>query len=1086
MKKRILLNILSIVSLITFALIPLLVFPQVTIESSNLAVLQLPNRAEIVNTYNKLPMIFEVNQGQVDKQIRFLSRGNGYTIFLAPNETILALRKPVDPEDHGGMSLVPVYTSKKQSMAIEQAILHMKLVGSNSSAEIVGMDELPGKVNYFIGKDSTKWRADIPTYARVKYHNVYPGVDLVYYGNQRNVEYDFIVAPGVDPDLIGIELEGVEKLEIDAQGDLILYISNEQIRMRKPLIHQEIEGCRKEIAGGYVIKDEHKVGFRVAAFDATRPLIIDPVLSYSTYLGGTGFDQGLGITVDTSGNFYLTGFTTSNNFPITGGAFQTGYGGADDAFVTKINASGSALVYSTYIGGSSPDWGFDIIVDSSGNAYVTGQTSSTNFPTTTGAFQTTYGGGTKDAFVAKLNPTGSSLIYSTYLGGSNNDVWFEIDIAVDNVGNAYVTGGTISPDFPTTAGAYQTINKGNMDVYVTKLNTTGSGLVYSTCLGGFNSSESGRGIVVDEDGNAYITGSVGQGSGTPDFPTTIGAYQPVIAGGDDAFVVKLNPTGSDLVYSTHLGSNGLDYGRSIAIDINGNAYITGWTNSLSFPTTSGAFQITYSGNYDVFVTKLNTSGAALIYSTYLGSTGDENGDSIVVDAFDNAYITGLTTSTDFPTANPFQASSGGGTCIDFTDPFGEVHYRPCHDAFVTKLNTMGSGLIFSSYLGGGGDDQGLDIALSSANDIFVVGITEAFDFPTLLPLQPALGGSADAFVIKISENQPPITDAGGPYIVNEGNSTLVTASGSDPNGVILTYNWDLDNNGSFETPGQSVVFSAAGVDGPNNYTIAVQVTNSDGLTATDQASVNVLNVAPTVGSITAPVDPVQVNSAINTNANFTDSGTLDTHTAIWDWGNTSTSSGMVSETNGSGTVTGTHTYTTPGVYTVKVTVTDGDNDSDQSIFQFVVVYDPKNGFVTGGGWINSPSGAYTANPSLYGKANFGFVSKYEHGATVPTGQTEFQFKVADFNFHSASYDWLVVAGPHAKFKGSGTINGAGDFGFILTATDGQMNGGEGVDKFRIKIWEKATNVIIYDNQLGYTDDAGASDAIEGGSISIHK
>jgi hypothetical protein len=333
-------------------------------------------------------------------------------------------------------------------------------------------------------------------------------------------------------------------------------------------------------------------------------------------------------------------------------------------------------------------------------------------------------------------------------------------------------------------------------------------------------------------------------------------------------------------------------------------------------------------------------------------------------------------------------------------------------------------------------------------------------------------------------NLPPVADAGGPYVVDEGSSVTVTASGSDPENDPLTYTWDLDYDGGFETPDPPPVsFSATGLDGPSTHTIAVQITDSGGLSASDEATVEVINVAPTVGLIAAPVAPVQVGTVINASATFTDPGTPDTHTAVFDWGDISTSVGTVDQIGG--TASGTHTYTSAGVYTVTLTVTDDDGDAGVSLFEFVVVFDPSAGFVTGGGWIDSPVGAYTENPSVIGKANFGFVSKYQNGANAPTGQTQFKFKAGDLKFHSTVYDWLVVAGPHAKFKGSGTINGQGAYDFKLTGTDGQADGGGGVDKFRIKIWDSATSDVVYDNQLNDDDDADATDEIKGGSITIH-
>jgi len=334
-------------------------------------------------------------------------------------------------------------------------------------------------------------------------------------------------------------------------------------------------------------------------------------------------------------------------------------------------------------------------------------------------------------------------------------------------------------------------------------------------------------------------------------------------------------------------------------------------------------------------------------------------------------------------------------------------------------------------------------------------------------------------------NHTPSANAGGPYTVPEGGTVAVAASGNDSDGDTLLFAWDLDNNGSFETSGQNVTFSAAMLDGPSTRFIRVRVTDSCGSSAIAQANVNVLNVAPTVGAINAPVDPNSVNTTISVSAGFTDPGVLDTHTAVWNWGDGGSSAGTVNETNGSGSVSGSHAYTSAGVYTLTLTVTDKDGGSGQAVFQYVVVYDPNGGFVTGGGWINSPAGAYTPNPTLAGKATFGFVSKYQHGATAPTGNTQFTFHVASMNFNSTSYDWLVIAGARAQYKGTGTINGSGDYEFTLTAIDGQINGGGGVDKFRIKIRDKATNQIVYDNQMGAGDSASPSTAIADGSIVIH-
>jgi len=502
------------------------------------------------------------------------------------------------------------------------------------------------------------------------------------------------------------------RIRQDAQGDLVLKMGEDEIRWHKPVAYQEKNGTRQEIAAHYAITDTNRVAFELAKYDAGRPLYIDPLI-YSTYLGGTGGDFGYGIAVDSAGNAYVTGSTGSTDFPVTPGAFQTtgvgvfvtkfnptggalvystylgeggwGYGiavdsagnayvtggavadfpitpgafqptyagGGSDAFVTKLNPTGSALVYSTYLGGSSSwDQGNGVAVDSVGNAYVTGYTESADFPITPGAFQPAYGGGDRDTFATKLNPTGSALVYSTYLGGSGEDVG--TGVAVDSAGNAYLTGYTGSTDFPTTPGAFQTTHNGVWDAFVTELNPPGSALVYSTYLGGSGYWNLGSGIAVDGASNAYVSGT----TNSTDFPTTANVVQPAYGGNSDAFVSKLNPTGSALVYSTYLGGSGGDTSGGIAVDSQGNAYVTGNTYSTDFPTTTNAVQPANGGNSDAFVVKLNPTGSALLYSSYLGGCCSEYGFGIAVDSAQNVYVTGETDSPNFPTMNPFQPALG--------------------------------------------------------------------------------------------------------------------------------------------------------------------------------------------------------------------------------------------------------------------------------------------------------------------------------------------------------------------------------------------------------------------------------------------
>jgi hypothetical protein len=729
--------------------------------------------AKPVVSYARLPLSFEPNQGQTDARVKFLSHGPGYTLFLTGDEAVLELQQPgLRRQDSGfgiqesvrarlprSLSLLP---QLKDNGPLEtdhgprtrdngrRSVLRLKLVNANQNAIVTGTSELPGKASYFIGNDPHKWRTNVPTYAKVKYQGVYPGVDLVFYGNQRQLEYDFVVAPGADPSAIALDVAaglprhssgedgGVKPpLQISADGDLVIATEGGEVHLEKPLIYQQGSGGRRDIPGGYVLKSTREVAFKVGAYDRTKPLVIDPVLAYSTYLGGSDRDSGSSVAVDASGNAYVTGQTQSANFPTTAGALQTALAGGTNVFVTKLNPSGSALAYSTYLGGSGYDGGEGIAVDSSGHAYTTGLTSSSNFPTTPGAFQTSLAAlpGYSNAFITKLDPSGSSLVYSTYLGGSGG-IFGDggLSVALDSSGNAYVAGSTSSSDFPTTAGAFQTSLAGSENAFVTKLNPSGSALVYSTYLGG-NYEDAGFGIAVDPSGSAYVTGA----ASSSNFPTSPGTFQTSSAGLTDAFVTKLNPSGSALIFSTYLGGKGYDYSYGIALDSSGHAYVTGFTGSSNFPTTAGAFQASLAGGGNTFVTKLNPGGSALVYSTYIGGTSYDWGRGIAVDPSGDAYMTGFTGSSNFPTtAGAFQASLAG-----------------IQNAFVTELHTSGSALVYSTYLGGSGGDSGFAIAVDPLGNPYVTGIAGSSNFPTTSgAFQTSLAGSYNAFVAKF-ENDPP-------------------------------------------------------------------------------------------------------------------------------------------------------------------------------------------------------------------------------------------------------------------------------------------------------------------------------------------
>src|SRR6266566_2952286 len=630
-------------------------------------------QSRLAEAYGKLPLSFEANQGQFGPKVKFASRNRGYSLFLTPTEAVLSLRDDrADAEPTAAGQAAAAGKAVSQASGPASALVRMKLAGSNADPRISGLEQQPGAVNYFVGNDPKKWRTKIPTYAKVRYENVYPGIDVVYYGNQGHLEYDFVVRPGADPKSIRFGLEGGGALKLDAQGDLVLGETGREIRFRKPSLYQEQGGKKTHVPGRYVLLGAREVGFQIAAYDPGRPLMIDPLLNYSTYFGGKAFDQVNAIAVDAAGNAYLAGVTAAaTSFPTTGGSFETSFGcpstedpnnceggGASDAFVTKLNASGTFPIYSTYLGNAKMDMALAIAIDGLGNAYVAGQTFSCLFPVTANAFQTTMAGcsGGNDGFVAELNPTGngpSDLVYWTYLGGSGFDQ--ANGIGIDLSSNVYVTGSTDSTDFPVS-NAFQSACKYcdknfTPDAFVTALNP-GTGLVYSTFLGG-ELYDQGTAIAVDAaTGDAYVTGF---SFSNTTFPTTAGAFQTARPGKASAFVSKIAANGS-LTYSTFVGSDNYTYGKAIAV-LGGNAYVTGLTNADTFPLSS-PIQSARAGYPDVFVTELNAAGNALYFSTYFGGDTHDEGLAIALDSLGNAYVSGVTNSSDLTTLNAFQSSYG--------------------------------------------------------------------------------------------------------------------------------------------------------------------------------------------------------------------------------------------------------------------------------------------------------------------------------------------------------------------------------------------------------------------------------------------
>ncbi|HEX5432074.1 MAG TPA: SBBP repeat-containing protein, partial [Bryobacteraceae bacterium] len=680
-----------------------------------------------------LPSFFIPNAGQAGPSIRYMVQtpdlragfGSGFAIF----------------EMHG------------------QA-LRVRFKGANPRAEVQGEESLDGRANFLIGNRPDAWRTSLPIYRKIRYRNLYPGIDMTYGSAGTRIKSEFLVAPGADPNAIRLEYAGAGDLSLDPNGDLIFRGAQIQLRELAPVVYSE-GGSREPVPARYRLLDSHTVGFEIGPYDSSRPLLIDPVLSYATYLGGSGMSAVTGLAVDSSGDLYISGWTEALDSQIMG-ALQASNKGGVDAFIMKLNATGSGLLYATYIGGRSDDRAAAIAVDGSGQAYVTGSTASSNFPLAS-PIRSTLGGG-RDAFALKLNAAGSALVYSTYLGGSNSDSGTAI--AADASGNAYVAGDTLSADFPVLSAAQGAFG-GGTDAFVTKLTPAGA-ISFSTFLGGSTTEHAG-GIAVDSSGNVYVGG----GTNSSNFPVA-GAIQSANGGSQDAFLTKLNSAGSQIVYSTYLGGSGGGVGspeqiNAVAVDASGNAYAAGVTNSYDFPVTAGAFQTIFNGVQDAFISAINSAGNALIYSTYLGGTSFDWASGLAIDASGNAYVAGYTSSADLPSVGAMQASFNG-----------------LYDAFVSELSAQGNALAFSTFYGGSGADEANAIAVDSNGNMFVGGQTSSLDLALAGPIQASNNGGSIGWAARFGVTAPPpqlpsavsVSPSSG-----SGNTVTFTAQFSDPAGA---------------------------------------------------------------------------------------------------------------------------------------------------------------------------------------------------------------------------------------------------------------------------------------------------------------
>jgi hypothetical protein len=1137
--------------------------------------------SQLLQAYGQIPLSFEANQGQTDACVNFLSHGSGYGLFLTPTEAILSLSKPA-AQGAGPTAGTPT-----------EDVLHMQLVGGNAAPRVVGLDPQATTSNYFIGNDPSRWHTGLANYAKVEYQDVYPGIDLVYYGNQRQLEYDFIVAPGADPGAIGLEFRGTDSLTLDGAGNLVLHTAGGDVVEHAPVIYHEISGSRQPVSGRYVREGQDRVSFQVVAYDTSRPLVIDPVLSYATYLGGSGSDTAGGIAVDASGNAYITGQTTSSNFPTTPGALQTTLGASYSVFVSKVNATGNALLYSTYLGGGNRDEGTGIALDASGNAYVTGYTSSTNFPTTPGVVQTTNAGGSWDAFVAKIT---ISQATATAVGPSENpSVYGKIVTFTATVtsGGSPVTSGTVTfqegstilasgvslnasgqanfsisslivgthtitayysgaGSFPASSGSVaQMVNPAPLAVTANAASKLygQANPAFAASYSGFVNSDTASSLsgtlalstpatmgspvgnyAITPSGltssNYAITFMAGTLTITP-APLTItaesktkvyGAALPTLTASYSGFVNGDTPASlttpvtltTTATTASHVAGSPYSISASGAQDSNYTiSYVAG-----NLTVTSAPLTITVDAK-----TKLYGAPIPTLTVSYTGLVNGDTPATFGTTPNTAPTVTTAATANSHVAGSPNSIAASGAAETDYSIGYvaGSLTVTPV-PLTITANNTTRvygaanpgvtvsySGFVLSdgpSALGGALAFATLATPTSPVGNNYSVtpsGLTAtdyaiSFVNGTLTVSQRTVSVAVSLSAATINEGQiatvtVTVSDTSGPALVNVDPSGTVSLSASGPLMPSAT-SGTLVGNGSGVSTSQVTV---TGVDNPGGAITANFAGDAIHGSGSNSAGLTVNNVAPTPGAITAPLSPQSLTTTINTSAGFTDPGVRDTHTAVWSWGDSTTSAGSVTESNGSGSVAGSHTYSTEGVFTITLTVTDKDGGVGTSIFQYVVVYDPSAGFVTGGGWITSPTGAYVPNPALTGKAHFGFNSEYKPGRSVPSGDTEFQFDVGNLDFHSTAYDWLTIINNMAQYQGNGTINGAGNYKVVLTSVDGDLLGGTGPDTFRIRIWDPTVNPsgngsnYIYENYPSgnlYNDPSGTP--LGGGEVVIHK
>ncbi|UCF13614.1 MAG: SBBP repeat-containing protein [Thermoplasmatales archaeon] len=685
-------------------------------------------KPKIVDDFNSTPLFFTENKGQFPDEVLFQTHISDTTVYLCQNKIVSVFTRTIENKKNDAWDNNQIHLNRmrmKESQQHEIISIVAEFVDANPDTVVIGKHPLPHKNNYFIGNNPAQWYTDVSNYKSIIYQDIYPGIDLIYYGSDDLFKYDFIIEPGANPTQIAVHYQGAENIQMTPEGDLKITTRFGSIYEGHPVIYQEIDGVQHHVTGNYLLNDDVFRFVILEPYNQECLLIIDPELVYSTYLGGSDYTLGTGIAVDSSGCAYVTGYTYSNDFPLVN-PYNDTLEGKCDVFVTMFSPQGNSLEYSTYIGGIDTDVSKDIIIDNSGRSYVTGYTLSNDFPLVNPYDDTL--AGDCDVFVLKLSSSGNALLYSTLFGGAISDFTNGDDygqgIEVDISGSAYVAGYTMCYDFPTENPFDGTFG-GADDVFVTKLSPEGNSLIYSTYLGGWTPDEC-HGIAIDDEGCAYVTGMTYE-----DFPM-INAYDSTPNGEEETFVTKLSPQGNTLEYSTYLGGNTEDWGREIAVDSNNCVYVIGITKSIDFPTVN-PYDDTYNGNTDVYVTKFSSQGNTLEYSTFIGGNERDSGFSIEVDSSGCAYITGGTESNNFPMVNSYDDT-----------------YNDHEDVFVTKFTPQGNKLEYSTYLGGKNYDRGYGIAIDSSDCAYIYGRTESTDFPLENPFDDTLNSPKDAFVTKFS------------------------------------------------------------------------------------------------------------------------------------------------------------------------------------------------------------------------------------------------------------------------------------------------------------------------------------------------